>query len=696
MVETLFSVAPFRGLITAIGMTVPTGVVLGIIYVRFPDRRYLGALALIGTAALQSTAQFLLVLYGGVHSNIELGMQIHRITAIFSATALWSIPFFVETNAVDSPRLSRIAASLKSIGAFLFIVILIVAFVYPSWFVSVSEANRFLAQIDLIDRGRGVTGFVYSIRNVALVLVSLFTGVAGFIMWRTASNRTHGLIYMVTLVIATLMSLDDLYRLLFGHYSGLFTHVSYARFGVSLGIISIGILIVAFREYGEEIVAIRERSEKIEVRKEQARIDAYIDEVSGLENETALHSHLQELSKRNEQVAITILDIVRFRVLNGTYGSGVGDEVIRAIAERVAAITPCGGRAFRRTGGRYAIVLPDSNDLSHVADSFHERIVEISAPVVTAEQSIRISLCGGVALGRSDDIWQVLSHGEAALSDAKRERRIIVPYDEARSTQHERHRAIVTALRSSVPTIEEFVHYQAITDRNRRVVGFEALLRWNPGGADTVIGPGEYIPIAEELGLVGALSRSTHEKIFNDMRRITGAYRPLGVNINLSARLLQEPGYCALLAEDVRESGIDPRLITFELTESAVVFDTAIAIASLSLLQDEGCRISLDDFGARHSSFAYIRDLPLDQLKLDRAFIIDVDQRRTKGLVSAVVELAHRLGIEVVAEGIETETQFQTLRRIGCDRFQGYLLARPTPPSQLDTVLLSRKQLNTL
>lgn len=196
--------------------------------------------------------------------------------------------------------------------------------------------------------------------------------------------------------------------------------------------------------------------------------------------------------------------------------------------------------------------------------------------------------------------------------------------------------------------------------------------------------------------MVGALSRSTHEKIFNDMRRITGAYRPLGVNINLSARLLQEPGYCALLAEDVRESGIDPRLITFELTESAVVFDTAIAIASLSLLQDEGCRISLDDFGARHSSFAYIRDLPLDQLKLDRAFIIDVDQRRTKGLVSAVVELAHRLGIEVVAEGIETETQFQTLRRIGCDRFQGYLLARPTPPSQLDTVLLSRKQLNTL
>jgi diguanylate cyclase (GGDEF)-like protein len=426
--------------------------------------------------------------------------------------------------------------------------------------------------------------------------------------------------------------------------------------------------------------------------REQLAHNAVHDGLTGLPNRTLLVDRLDQLvtgGSRRGQFAVLFIDIDRFKSVNDLAGHAAGDELLIAVATRLRGVVRQGDTIARLGGDEFVILCPDLADPSTEASAVAERVTAvIGQPFQLGDppQDFFVSASVGVGLAAGGDTAEtVLSRADAAMYAAKNRggsgHQI---YDESVDRSIKRKPELLNDLHGAAERGEVSVHYQPVVDlASGEVVCLEALARWNHPQFGPVP-PDEFIPLAEESGVIIPLGRWVLSRALNECSRWRRRERPgVGVAINVSGRQFSDEGLADYISGILEETGLDPKAVTLEITESVIVTVESSTQRVLRDLKATGVRLSIDDFGTGYSSLAYLRCLPIDVLKVDRSFVSGLgEDGKDTAIVTAMVELAHSLKLAVVAEGVETQTELEMVRRAGCDEAQGYLLGRPEPPGE--------------
>jgi diguanylate cyclase (GGDEF)-like protein len=398
---------------------------------------------------------------------------------------------------------------------------------------------------------------------------------------------------------------------------------------------------------------------------------------------------------KGEGLSVLLLDVDRFEIVNESLGHAAGDRVLREVGQRIADVLGPDDTVARFGGDTFAVLLPGCD--SDGAMAFAERVgLQLKPPFDLDGRTWFISASMGISLGvpGASGAGDVLQEAEIALVGAKRHATHRVALFDPLSSRHARERLDVEAeLWGALERDELTVHYQPILDlRSLHVVGFEALARWQHPSRGLVL-PMDFIALAEESELIIAIGRVILEKACRQAKlwRKRWPDENLVMSVNLSPRQFADPDLAYGISQVLRTTGLEPRALELEITESSVMDRTEVGLNVLNQLRALGVRVVLDDFGTGYSSLAYLRQLPLDTIKVDRSFVTDLDVRDPNvGIIRAVVSLAHGLGISVVAEGIETDEQARRLRDLGCDMGQGYTWAHPADPIKIGQFVAHR------
>jgi diguanylate cyclase (GGDEF)-like protein/PAS domain S-box-containing protein len=432
-------------------------------------------------------------------------------------------------------------------------------------------------------------------------------------------------------------------------------------------------------------------------REEQAtRHAALHDPLTRLPNRTlALDRLAQALARRRRDgidVVVFALDVDRFKAINDSFGHAAGDEVLLAVAPRLtAAVRPMDTVA--RLGGDEFVVICLGVDAARQATDVAERLAAaIHRPLVldSGEHSFTASIGITVAASQQDTPGSLLRDADAAMYRAKeRGRGRYELFDEAMRTEVMIRLRTETELRRALDGGDFKVWYQPVIDlATGRPVSTEALVRWQHPERG-LVAPIEFIHIAEEIGLIAELGLHVLEQAC----RQTAAWQQqfdtvLGVSVNVSGRQAINPGFPAQAASIAERSGLRPGTLALEITESVLMEEAESPAAILGTLQEHGLTLALDDFGTGYSSLSRLKRFPLDALKIDRSFVSGTNSNTDdRAIVKATIDMAHAVGLTVVAEGVETREQEHYLRAFGCDHAQGYLYARPQPAAAIEDVL---------
>jgi diguanylate cyclase (GGDEF)-like protein/PAS domain S-box-containing protein len=409
------------------------------------------------------------------------------------------------------------------------------------------------------------------------------------------------------------------------------------------------------------------------------------DELTGLPNRRLLVDRIEQaLARRtrdDEHVAVLLLDLDRFKLVNDSWGHSAGDRVLVAVSERLQQAVR-GGDTVARFGGDEFVVVREGVGGEWDAMRFGERLVQAvtgELPINGEEVFLTASL--GIAVGDSDDNAEnLLRDADAAMYSAKERGRGRVELFDADARVRAADRlAAEAAMRRALEREEFVVLYQPIISlADGSVAGAEALVRWDVPG-EKRISPTEFIPLAEETGLIVPLGQWVLEHACEQLCTWQDGGLELGtLSVNLSARQLSSGSFAASVNQAMRHNRLTPGRLSFEITESVLMDDVEFSIESLVGLKALGVHLAVDDFGTGYSSLAYLKRLPLDTLKIDRAFVDGLGtDPNDSAIVAAVVALAGALGLSVTAEGVETERQLKELRRLGCDYAQGYWFSKP-------------------
>jgi diguanylate cyclase (GGDEF)-like protein/PAS domain S-box-containing protein len=425
---------------------------------------------------------------------------------------------------------------------------------------------------------------------------------------------------------------------------------------------------------------------------------AFTDTLTGLPNRALLTDRLTHALARADrqlcQVAVLFLDLDRFKVVNDSLGHASGDGLLVEVANRISSCLRVGDTAARLGGDEFTVLLEDVEDEQQAVE-VAQRIAEaLRLPVLLDGREVFVSASIGIALSSPHQIGPdgVLRNADLALYRAKADGRaryaVFHPSMEALALER---LEVETDLRHALDRNELMVYFQPVVDLDTGTVNeLEALVRWNRPGRG-IVSPMAFIPIAEETGLIVPIGQWVLEEACRWAQRwqaYSASEKPLIVSVNLSARQFQHPELLTDIKRALHESGLDPRHLKLEITESVVMQDAEATIEILQILKELGIRVAIDDFGTGYSSLTYLKRLPVDTLKIDRSFVngLGHDAQDT-AIVDSVVALARTLQLSVTGEGVETLAQARHLRKLGCDRGQGFLYARPLPPTDMERLL---------
>ncbi|WP_426415994.1 EAL domain-containing protein [Aestuariirhabdus sp. LZHN29] len=424
------------------------------------------------------------------------------------------------------------------------------------------------------------------------------------------------------------------------------------------------------------------------------------DLLTGLANKALMRDRLAQsliqAKRRGQVVSLLMIDLDRFRMLTQSVGVAVTDQVLKRVGQRLEAVTRQGDTVARLESDNYAIVLSDLASIDDVAPKAREVMEAVSRAMDLGTLSVNLTCSIGVAVSPQDgdDVQALIRNAEAALFKAMEEKNTFSFYTSAlNSTAHQR-LSLEGELRQACARNEFELFYQPkVALKNSRVIGVEALIRWNHPTRG-LVSPVEFIPIAEDSGMITEIGAWALEEACNAMVRInSGNSMNLSVAVNLSARQFNDTHLCQRIETVLQQSGLDPRLLELELTESMLMHEPEQALSILDKIKELGPTVALDDFGTGYSSLAYLKRFPIDTLKIDRSFILDIaEDSQDRAITRAVIVLAETLGLTVVAEGIESEYQREFLVNEGCYSMQGFLFSRPIPEAELMVLLEAHRK----
>lgn len=427
--------------------------------------------------------------------------------------------------------------------------------------------------------------------------------------------------------------------------------------------------------------------------------NAYHDELTGLPNRALLHDRLSQCLARKSRCAdylfaVLFLDLDRFKVINDSLGHSIGDELLVEVAKRLQAISRPEDTVSRPGGDEFTLLLDELQseaDASRIATRIHEAMRE---PFHLAENEVVAPCSIGIAIGEScyRQPSEVIRDADTAMYQAKRQGGThTVIFGETMHARAIARLKIEADLRRALDNSELRVHYQPIySAATGQIEGFEALARW-PTNSDRMISPDEFIPVAEETGLINELGLWVlHEacRQVGDWQRSLPDCENLYISVNLSGRQLMQADLLRNIEVVLEGLEFDPAKLRLEITES-MLMDNAEAITSLiSQLRQRGVRFYIDDFGTGYSSLSYLHRFPFDALKIDRSFVarLGSGEEHVK-LIETIITIAHNFGMRVIAEGVEDAAQRGQLHELGCESLQGYLLSPPLPPENAEKLL---------
>ncbi|MBV9956114.1 MAG: EAL domain-containing protein [Pseudolabrys sp.] len=417
-------------------------------------------------------------------------------------------------------------------------------------------------------------------------------------------------------------------------------------------------------------------------KRDEARISYMVhhDPLTHLPNREAFSKCLaatcELANKENEQFAVLSIDLDRFQGINDVFGHSAGDALLRQVATRLEEA--CQGAFLARAGGDEFVVISPTGPQPASAEALAERLVEgVSREFEVDGRRVSIGITVGIGVYPEDGAEPdtLIANTDAALFRAKSQARGSIRFFEPAMDQRLRdRRALQHELRTALAGNELELYYQPVNAIAGNLIGFEALLRWN-NPKRGMVPPSTFIPIAEEIGLIGALG----EWVLRAACKEAATWpRHLHVMVNLSPLQFQTGDLSALVHTTLLETGMTAGRLDLEITEGVLVQDFSRAVSILRRLKALGVQIAMDDFGTGYSSLSYLQSFPFDKIKIDQSFIINVGRNEQSGaIVRAVIGLAHGLNLPVVAEGVETEEQRAFLRSAGCDEVQGYLIGQP-------------------
>lgn len=439
-----------------------------------------------------------------------------------------------------------------------------------------------------------------------------------------------------------------------------------------------------------EIIGVITTCEDISERKKQEELIkhiAYYDSLTGLPNRTLfidlLKRELAKAKRHKKSFAILFIDLDRFKVINDTLGHTMGDLLLHTIANRLKNVLRESDTVSRLSGDEFIILIPDITDIQDVSVITDKIIKKVSEVYVLSGKEIYITASIGISIfpDHGRDIESLIKNADTAMYHAKEHGKNCYQfYKSSINPNASKKFSMETQLRKAFERNEFVLHYQPQIDLNTgKVIGAEALLRWQNG--DKLIRPKRFIPLAEEIGLIVPIG----EWVFRTVCNQNKAWQDMGLppictSVNVSMNQFKERTFIKNLTHILDETELNPEYLELELTESIIMYDTELTASVIHQLKALGVRFSIDDFGTGYSSLSYLKLLPLDKVKIDQSFIraIGVDTK-DEAIIQAIIMVAQKLNLEVIAEGVENNTQLSFLHSLNCDCAQGFLFSKPLP-----------------
>jgi diguanylate cyclase (GGDEF)-like protein/PAS domain S-box-containing protein len=446
------------------------------------------------------------------------------------------------------------------------------------------------------------------------------------------------------------------------------------------------------------VVAFIDINERKQAEAELHRL-AYYDNLTGLPNRILFSDRvfqaLAEAKRRNRFVALMMLDMDRFKVVNDTMGHEAGDALLREIAARLKRSIRETDTVSRLGGDEFALLFTDITDIQHVAHLADLVLAQFATPIPISGREIFSGASIGVVLYPTDaeDAESLLKFADSAMYHAKESGRNNYQFYSREMTASAQGRLrLETELRRAVERGELYLHYQPqIDSRSGRITGVEALLRWQDSAGDS-IAPAQFIPLAEETGLIVPIGKWVLETACGQLKRWHDAgYKDIVMSVNVASRQFRDQLFHDTVRQAIASSGIPPAALELEITESILLENSEGTRHTLQEIKALGASLAIDDFGTGYSSLSYLKRFPIDRLKIDQSFVRDlVIDGEDLAIVKAIIALAHAMRLRVIAEGVETAEQLALLKSEGCHDYQGYFFARPMNADRLTTLLSSQ------